>query len=94
MQVSGREILCLLGILTLLSTLGQGPTCVLALIRGPRNDPLYFYRGNGNGARPPRRLPSLPTIYEEPPEGPPPREDGRSAVARNPALARKRTSAY
>ncbi|KAL3194961.1 hypothetical protein MRX96_045786 [Rhipicephalus microplus] len=28
-------------------------------------DPLFFYRGNSNGARPPRRVPTLSTIYEE-----------------------------
>ncbi|KAL1422654.1 hypothetical protein MTO96_003832 [Rhipicephalus appendiculatus] len=37
--------------------------------------------GNSNGARPPRRRPGLPTIYEE---GSPPPEDGRAEVARNP----------
>lgn len=86
MQAPGAKILSFLGILSLLSTLGEGPTYVFADIPGPPIDPLYFYRGNSNGARPPRRRPSLPTIYEEPPEGSPERDDGSAALARNPLL--------
>ncbi|XP_037525832.1 uncharacterized protein LOC119402854 [Rhipicephalus sanguineus] len=86
MQAPGANILCFLWILSLLSTLGEGPTCVTADTIGPKNDPLYFYRGNSNGARPPRRRPTLSTIHEEPSEGPPQREDGRAALLRNPLL--------
>uniref|UniRef100_A0A131YFN6 Basic tail secreted protein n=1 Tax=Rhipicephalus appendiculatus TaxID=34631 RepID=A0A131YFN6_RHIAP len=81
MQALGTKTVCFLGIFSLLSTLGHGPTYVIAGIDKPGHDPLYFYRGNSNGARPPRRRPGLPTIYEE---GSPPPEDGRAEVARNP----------
>ncbi|XP_075728202.1 uncharacterized protein LOC119165866 isoform X3 [Rhipicephalus microplus] len=84
MKAAGANVVCVLGTLSLLCTLGQGPTYVIAGIGERDIDPLFFYRGNSNGARPPRRAPSLSTIYEE--EGHSQREDGRAALERDPSL--------
>ncbi|XP_075728201.1 uncharacterized protein LOC119165866 isoform X2 [Rhipicephalus microplus] len=83
MKAAGANVVCVLGTLSLLCTLGQGPTYVIAGIGERDIDPLFFYRGNSNGARPPRRAPSLSTIYEE---GHSQREDGRAALERDPSL--------
>ncbi|KAL1422655.1 hypothetical protein MTO96_003833 [Rhipicephalus appendiculatus] len=67
MQVPRASIILFLVSFCLLPTFYQGPTYVLAG-NGPKRpgfDPLFFYRGNSGGARPPRRPPPLSTIYEE-----------------------------
>ncbi|XP_075728204.1 uncharacterized protein LOC142769137 [Rhipicephalus microplus] len=83
MKAADANVVCFLGTFLLLCTLGQGPTYVIAGIGGRSYDPLYLYRGNSNGARPPRQAPSLPTVYEE---GHSESEDGRAALERDPSL--------
>ncbi|XP_049274671.1 uncharacterized protein LOC119402567 isoform X2 [Rhipicephalus sanguineus] len=91
MEVYRNNLVYLLGLFFLLSTLYQGPTGVLAGIGQPANDPLYT-RPQGLLSRP--RLskhPSLPPIREEaydPLYKRPGELDGRTRGLKQPSLPR------
>ncbi|XP_075726699.1 uncharacterized protein LOC142768587 [Rhipicephalus microplus] len=86
MQVHPSNILLLIGILFLLSTLCPWSTHVLALTPKPGKDPMFYYPGKMPGRRQQTPRQRLSTIEEE--GSRPERTSGRPSPRRHPRLRR------